>query len=157
MRVFAALPLPLPPLPRLAAAIEPVRLAYPRLRWVPPSAYHLTVHFFGDLPDPAVAALKALLLDPGLRVPAIPARFGLLGQFPEQGTARVVHASLEQGAEEARAFYDVFHRLAAPLGYQPEARGFAPHITLARAPSGAPVRPPAAGWETGSICRGMDS
>jgi RNA 2',3'-cyclic 3'-phosphodiesterase len=149
MRVFAALPLPQAAAAGLAAAVEPLRRAHPRLRWVPPSAYHLTVHFFGELPDPAVEALKRLLFDQSLCVPAITARFGRLGQFPERGPARVVHASLEQGAEEARAFHDLFHRLSAPLGYRPEARGFSPHVTLARVPSEGHAQAPAQEWETG--------
>jgi RNA 2',3'-cyclic 3'-phosphodiesterase len=145
VRVFAALPLPAAASAGLAAAVEPLRRAYPRLRWVAPAAWHLTVHFFGELADGAVAQLTALMADPGLRVPAIRAGWGRPGQFPERGHARVLHARLGDGAGEARAFHDVFHRIAAPLGYQPEARGFAPHVTLARVASDGPAE----GWEAG--------
>ncbi len=144
MRVFAALPLPTAAAAGLAAAVEPLRRAHPRLRWVPPSAYHLTVHFFGELSDEAVDRLTRFMADPGLRVPAIPAQWGGLGRFPAQGPARVLHAVLDQGAEEARAFHDLFHGLARPLGYSAEARGFSPHVTLARVASDAPAQ----GWES---------
>ncbi len=143
MRVFAALPLPAAAAAGLAAAVEPLRRQYPRLRWVAPSGYHLTVHFFGDLDEGAVSRLRALLQDPGLRVAAITARWGRLGQFPPRGPARVIHAAIGHGSAEAVAFHDLFHRLAAPLGYAPAARGFSPHVTVARV---GPV-PPAEGWE----------
>jgi RNA 2',3'-cyclic 3'-phosphodiesterase len=145
MRVFAALPLPAAAAAGLAAAVEPLRRAYPRLRWVLPAAYHLTVHFFGELADGAVAQLTALMADPGLRVPAIHAGWGGPGQFPERGHARVLHASLGEGAAGARAFHDLFHRLALPLGWSPEARGFSPHVTFARVASDGPAE----GWEAG--------
>jgi 2'-5' RNA ligase len=145
VRVFLALPLPEAAAAGLAAAIEPLRRGHPRLRWVPPSGYHLTLHFFGELDDRAVTALKAVLAQPELRIAPIPARFGSLGQFPAQGAPRVIHAVLEKGATEALAFHDKFHALVAPLGYAPEARGFTPHVTLARA--GAERIEP--GWESG--------
>jgi 2'-5' RNA ligase len=151
VRVFAALPLPQAAAADLAAAIEPLRRAHPRLRWVSPDGFHLTVHFFGELDDRAVAALKTVLSDPSLRVPAIAARLGRLGQFPERGAPRVIHAALEKGADEARAFHDLFHRLVAPLGYLPDRRGFSPHVTLARVASDAlaQAHAPAQGWEAG--------
>ena len=146
MRVFAALPLPHAAAAGLAAAIEPLRRVHPRLRWVSPSGFHLTLHFFGEIDDRAVKTLKAVFADDRLRVPQIPARFGSLGQFPEQGSPRVIHAALDKGGEEAREFHDRFHALIAPLGYEADARGFAPHITVARA--GAERLDP--GWEAGS-------
>jgi 2'-5' RNA ligase len=145
MRVFAALPLPTSAAAELAAAVEPLRRALPRLRWVSPAGYHVTVHFFGDLDEPAMSRLRALFREPDLRVAAIPARWGRLGQFPGRGPARVIHAELEKGAEEAHAFHDLFHRMAAPLGYAPDPRGFSPHVTLARAGQVAPAE----GWQDG--------
>jgi RNA 2',3'-cyclic 3'-phosphodiesterase len=143
VRVFAALALPTAAAAGLAAAVEPLRLAHPGLRWVLPAAYHLTVHFFGELADEAVARLVRFMAEPGLRVPAIRARWGSLGQFPDRGPARVLHAVLDRGAAESRAFHDLFHALSQPLGYRAEGRRFSPHITLARAASGAPAQ----GWQ----------
>ena len=134
MRVFAALPLPDSGIRALDAAIEPLRRAHPRLRWVAPSSYHLTLHFFGELGEEAVSRLKALFAAPELRARPIAARFGPLGRFPDRGEPRVIHVALAQGAEEARAYFDAFHAAIAKLGYRPEARGFVPHITLARFP-----------------------
>ena len=48
---------------QLYAALEPLRGIYTgsAFRWVPPSNYHLTVRFFGELPSTAVAAIDALI------------------------------------------------------------------------------------------------
>ena len=143
MRVFAALPLPGPAVRALDSALEPLRRAHPRLRWVPPGTYHVTLHFFGELGGEAVAQVKSVFADPALRIPPITARFGAVGRFPERGAPRVVHVAIGEGAEAAQAYYDRLHAMIAPLGYRPESRGFTPHITLARCPR----EPLPGGWE----------
>jgi len=103
------------------------------LRWVQPSAFHLTLHFFGEIDERAVSVISAVLADPGLQRPPIHACFGALAHFPPRGPARVLHAALDRGAAEAAAFHDDLHALLGPLGWAPDPRGFSPHITLARA------------------------
>jgi 2'-5' RNA ligase len=143
VRVFAALPLPGTAVRALDSALEPLRRAHPRLRWAAPGSYHITLHFFGEVGEDAVSRLKALFAGPELRAPPIAARFGPLGRFPERGAPRVLHVPLAEGADEARAYFEKFHAVIAPLGYRPEARGFTPHTTLAR----FPPQPQAGGWE----------
>jgi 2'-5' RNA ligase len=131
--VFAALPLPPAAAGALAEAVEPMRRATAGLRWVQPSSFHLTLHFFGEVDERAVSAIRAVLADPRLRRPPIPAGFGALAHFPPRGPARVIHAALDRGAAEASAFHDTLHALLGPLGWAPDPRGFSPHVTLARA------------------------
>jgi 2'-5' RNA ligase len=131
--VFAALPLPAAAAGALAEAIEPMRRETAGLRWVQSSAFHLTLHFFGEVDERAVSAISAVLADPHLRRAAIPAGFGTLAHFPPRGPARVLHVGLDRGAAEAAAFHDAFHGLLGPLGWAPDPRGFTPHVTLARA------------------------
>jgi 2'-5' RNA ligase len=134
VRVFAALPLPASALRALDSVLTPLRRAHPRLRWVSQGSYHITLHFFGEIGEEAVSRLKALFAGSELRAPQIAAGFGPLGRFPERGAPRVIHVPLAQGADEARAYFERFHAVIAKLGYRPEARGFTPHITLARFP-----------------------
>jgi 2'-5' RNA ligase len=143
VRVFAALPLPDAGLRALDGAIEPLRRAHPRLRWVAQGSHHLTLHFFGEIDEDAVFRLKAVFAGPELRASPIAARFGPLGLFPPRGAPRIIHVSLAEGAEEARAYFERFHAAIAKLGYRPESRGFTPHITLARFPR----EPMPGGWE----------
>jgi 2'-5' RNA ligase len=137
VRVFAALPLPAAAAGALVEAIEPMRRETTGLRWVQPSAFHLTLHFFGEIDERAVSAIGAVLADPRLQRPAIPAGFGTLAHFPPRGPVRVLHAALDRGSAEAAAFHDALHVLLGPLGWAPDPRGFSPHITLARAGSRA--------------------
>jgi 2'-5' RNA ligase len=125
--------LPQPASAALAAALEPLRAALPGIRWVNAAGFHITLHFFGELDTRQVDALKGAHSHPELSGPLIPARLGSLGQFPPQGKPRVLWVSLARGGEEARACWDRFERVVAPLGWQPDPRGFTPHITAGRA------------------------
>jgi 2'-5' RNA ligase len=140
VRVFAALPLPPTALRSLSNALEPLRLHNPRLRWVSAEGLHVTLHFFGEIAEGAAAALKAIFEDPGLRVRAIHARLGAAGQFPPAGAPRVLWVGFEKGGGEMAEFWRLFQSKVAPLArfegsggeWLPDARGFTPHITVAR-------------------------
>ena len=51
MRLFVAVRAPDPVLAHADAALGPVRAAYPDLRWVPADRWHLTLAFYGEVPD----------------------------------------------------------------------------------------------------------
>jgi 2'-5' RNA ligase len=143
VRVFAALPLPSAVVGSLDSALAPARRAYQGLRWVSASGFHMTLHFFGEVSEEDVAALTQVLDDPDLRVPAIPARLGKIGQFPPRGNPRVLWVGLERGEEEMRAYGSLFEKKISPLGWTPDERGFSAHITVARA-----GKSPFAGWNS---------
>jgi RNA 2',3'-cyclic 3'-phosphodiesterase len=153
VRVFAAFPLPGAVADVLDAALVPLRRSFPKTRWVSMRGVHLTVHFFGEVPDEAATALKRLFaVDPDLVVPLIPARLGRLGQFPPRGNPRVIWAGLDRGAEELGRYWTMFEGKVAPLGWPSDPRGFSPHVTVARA-GGVPLAP---GWSDGVDIPALD-
>ncbi len=146
MRVFAALPLPRPAVEELSAVVLPIRKEHPHLKWVSPSAYHLTLHFFGEVEGEALVSLRKTFSDPRLQRPPITAKLGPLGQFPPGGNPRVVWIGLREDGGNLQTYWELFQSVIAPLGWEPERRGFTPHVTLARS-SGSAVRP---GWDSGA-------
>ncbi|MGA2977153.1 MAG: RNA 2',3'-cyclic phosphodiesterase [Spirochaetia bacterium] len=142
MRVFAALPLPPAAKSAIEEALATARSRFTRVKWVRADGMHLTLHFFGEVPNEGVAALSHVFEDAALRRPCIPARLGKPGQFPQKGSPRVLWIGLEKGVEEMRDYWRLFESKIAPLGWTADARGFSPHVTIARAGS-APVDP---GW-----------
>jgi len=135
MRLFAAFPLPAEIVSGILHALEPVRAQAPRAKWVDGAGLHVTVHFFGECSDEDLRNLKRVFDDPGLRVPPIPARLGQVGQFPEHGSPRVLWVGFHRGEEGMHAFWDLFESRISGQGWEREARGFSPHVTLARAGS----------------------
>jgi RNA 2',3'-cyclic 3'-phosphodiesterase len=143
MRLFAALPLPAETSAALLAAFSPARALAPKVRWVAAEGMHLTLHFFGEIAEEAVQGFSGLFDDPELRRSAIVTQLGPVGFFPSSGSPRVLWIGLQKGIEEMRDFYEAFTgKLDALRGsggplheWSPDRRGFAPHVTIARAGS----------------------
>jgi len=143
MRVFAALTLPAQVSAAILEAFAAARALAPKARWVAAEGMHLTLHFFGEIPDHAVPGFGPLFDDPALRRSPIAAQLGQVGFFPPSGDPRVLWIGLQKGAGEMREFSAAFTDRLEPLrkpggplqGWLPDKRGFTPHITVARAGS----------------------
>jgi RNA 2',3'-cyclic 3'-phosphodiesterase len=132
VRVFSALPLPPEAVAGIVSAFSGMRGLYPRLRWVGAQGFHITLHFFGEITEDRVNAVRRVLEDPELRRPPIPARLGSAGQFPPRGSPRVIWVGVEKGEREMRDYWRLFEEKIALSGFAADARGFTPHVTIAR-------------------------
>jgi 2'-5' RNA ligase len=125
-----------------ATAGEELRLAIgPALkaRWVPAENLHVTVRFIGQVDDVRAPAIIAALT-PALDIPPFDIELGGCGVFPPGGPPRVLWIGITRGLQNLAAIHDAFDRRLAPFGFEPEARSFNAHLTLARikeAPRGA--------------------
>ena len=102
----------------------------PGFRWVAPDSLHLTVRFLGWVePGPLDAlarALRALTVEP-YRI-----SLGGLGTFGRGSAVRVVWLGLEEGADGLTRMASEVEALSRAAGFEPEARPYHPHLTLAR-------------------------
>ncbi len=128
MRLFVGLDIPDDIEQRLARLIESLRPAA-RLRWSPPSNFHITTKFIGEQPESQLGALKAALA-------AIPSRqmeiaIRGLGWFPNPHNPRVFFAAV-RAPEALQALASATDAATATLGVERETRQYSPHLTLAR-------------------------
>jgi len=109
---------------RLASTVKGVR-------WVKEQGLHVTLRFLGPSSAAQLVALKEALAAAARACPATRARVVGVGMFPERGTPRVlwlgfqvdpVVLNLQAACEGA----------AVRSGFDPEPRGFVPHLTLGR-------------------------
>jgi RNA 2',3'-cyclic 3'-phosphodiesterase len=134
MRAFCALNLDVASVRRLhetALALRAHALA-PEARWVPPTKMHVTLKFFGEVDlglGPALADAIAPLASPE---PVIRVRLSRLAGFPEDESARVVVALVDDTAGDVRRTAERVEEATNRLGLEREAREFRPHVTLAR-------------------------
>jgi len=139
--VFAALELPPSLRSAIAGAFSGARAIAPKAKWVSTEAMHLTLHFFGEVPEAQIEGFSPVFADRALQRPAIRAQLGSAGFFPPGGPPRVLWVGLARGVEELRSFWERFTERLQPLranggplrGWSPDQRGFSPHITVARA------------------------
>lgn len=99
-------------------------------RWTKPEQIHLTLRFLGDTPDehlPAVTAALAGIDTP----PPLDLRLDGLTAFPSRRRPRVLVARIAPN-DELMSLQQRIEDAVQHLGFEPEARPFRPHLTLAR-------------------------
>jgi 2'-5' RNA ligase len=98
---------------------------------VAPDKWHFTLRFLGpttrEARDAIVARLSEAKLGSRFNV-----RFGELGAFPNAHRARILWLGLTKGGERLSELAAGGEDAARSAGFAPEARGFKPHLTLAR-------------------------
>ena len=130
MRLFVAVEVPPTVREAVAGAVAPLREALPRLRWVDPSRYHLTVVFLGSVPDDEVDKVAAAVA-PGV-AGAAPFPLALDGRLGVFGR-RVLWAGLQQSPALAALASAVGSAVSSIVALPDGDRAFSAHLTLARA------------------------
>jgi 2'-5' RNA ligase len=135
IRAFLAIELPDSLRPGLAQVQGELKRSHAEVRWVPVDNIHLTMKFFGNVPDDEIGSLALA----ARQVAAAAAPFELqvtgVGAFPSAKAPRVVWVGL---GGDLVPLTQLFYRLEkefAALGYPPEGRAFNPHLTLGRVKS----------------------
>ena len=162
MRLFVAVPLPLPTQALLRRFTTDIASRYPEFRWTNPAHLHITLKFLGEVDDvTAEAARKALgSVSP---CPPVALQFGKLvrlGGRDRQVLALELSGDIEQLADYQANLDDAFAR----LGFEKENRKFLAHVTIGRSKRDAPKVPVARkndpgpkGWFTASAVHLMKS
>lgn len=132
MRVFVAVGLPTSVRTEIDAALVPLRRATSAARWVQPEALHLTLQFLGYVADDRISELTAALEPAAARCAPFTMQLEGFGGFPELRLARVFWIGI-QPSEALTALQRSVEEALAGMGFAPEARGFHPHVTVARA------------------------
>jgi 2'-5' RNA ligase len=137
IRLFAALPIP----PEIAQSLARRQEGVPGARWSELETLHITLRFFGELPETKAADLdEALATVGGGPFDVELAGVGAFGEGPDVRSlwaGLVPNAPLTQLAKRCET-------VARRCGLKPEPRAFRPHVTLAylkRAPA-----PKVAAW-----------
>ena len=137
-RAFVAVVPPDEVLDAVDAATAPLHEHVPGARWTTRDQWHVTLQFLGnrvDL-DSVSAALASLPVARGI------AQVGSAGAFPSARRGRVLWLGMTTGAELMIQLATAVGSLLQPLGFEPEARPYHAHLTLARLKTPADVREP---------------
>lgn len=137
MRLFVAVLPPAAILDTLDVFVEPRREADANLRWAAREHWHLTLAFFGDLPEEAIEPVQEALD----AVSGSPFALTLdgSGTFPNPSEARVLFRAVTTGAEELRALSRRVRTAADRVGVPSDNAKHRGHLTLARTRRPAPL------------------
>ena len=117
---------------RLAAAIERLRPHAADVAWVAAGNLHVTLKFLGQVDETRVPALADALRVTLAGEPAFDVAVRGLGAFPSPMRPRVLWAGLEDGPGALGAVARRVDVCCGGLGFPPETREFAAHVTLGR-------------------------
>lgn len=132
MRVFAAIPLPDDVVDDLRERVEDAAAELPRdlLRWTAPSAWHLTLAFFGSMTEREVDDLRSRLHRTARRHAVLTLTIAGSGHFGRRVLWTGVRGDVEPLRRLARSVTAAGRRAGADVDDQVTYR---PHLTVARA------------------------
>lgn len=125
LRLFAALPLPDP----IAAHITPLQAGVIGANWRPRESLHVTLRFFGDVPEDVARDLDGALKGVASTTSPFPLHVQGAGTFGREDP-HTLWLGLSDSAPLRGLAADI-ERCARKLGLAPETRKYSPHITLA--------------------------
>jgi 2'-5' RNA ligase len=116
------------------------------LRLIDPQQVHLTLAFLGNVAEPLVESLTALMTQPIATTAPFRIGIGGLGAFPPHGAPRVLWLGLTTGVTQLNELHREVAARIATLRIPLEERVFRPHLTIGRWRQARPSdRPRAAG------------
>lgn len=132
MRLFVAIELADVVRKSLVALQERLKGKWPDVRWTSPQQLHLTVKFLGEVADGDVPAVCEAVAKGAASVPPFRLETGVCGCFPERGAVRIVWVEAVEPSGALRDCVQAVEAQLAPIGFAPEARPFAAHVTIGR-------------------------
>ncbi|MEU4511316.1 RNA 2',3'-cyclic phosphodiesterase [Nonomuraea wenchangensis] len=140
MRLFAALVPPDEVLDEIERAIAPHVGQVPGLRWPDRATWHITLGFFGEVPERALPELETRLARAVRRHRALDLAFAGFGAFSSARRARVFWIGVT-GDSMTRLADSVRAGARRAGATETDAKPMHPHLTLARAKTETDLRP----------------
>ncbi|BCA78794.1 RNA 2',3'-cyclic phosphodiesterase [Desulfuromonas sp. AOP6] len=131
VRAFLAIPLNKEVREALTDLQKNLGADWPGVRWTGPDHLHLTLRFFGDLPEECLEKIGEVMLSVKSFTAPFSAPVRGIGAFPSTTRPRVIWAGVQGGAPLASLYVQLENGLSG-IGLPPEERPFTPHLTLGR-------------------------
>jgi 2'-5' RNA ligase len=146
-RTFVAVPLS----EDVHRALGALRRSMPRrasdlVRWLEPSSIHLTLHFLGSIDPDQVGQISEGLGEAAARSGRFTLKLDGPGGFPSLRRPRVLWVGLSGETNRLKQLHGRVEGAVLKAGFDPEERGFQPHLTVGRIQERAPR---GADWQAG--------
>jgi 2'-5' RNA ligase len=102
------------------------------IRWVKPSAIHLTLKFLGETPEHKVERIQSTLTEIAPRFSPFIVQIGTFGCFPNLRKPRVLWVGIQDQTGSLKKIHHELEMEFRKLGFKAENRPFRAHLTLGR-------------------------
>ena len=109
------------------------------VKWVSPDNIHLTLRFLGDTPCQDIEKVKAIVRQAAEFQGPFSLEINRLGAFPHLKHPRVLWVGLSKGEKELSNLARQLDDQLQKAGFEKEAKGFSPHITIGRVRSSSGI------------------
>ncbi len=141
IRTFVAIELSDPARTALTELQHHLRAGTPahNVRWTATENIHLTLHFLGDTDLNKISKIEEILQLTAAAYSPFSLALAGLGCFPNTRRPRIVWVGVTGDTNSLAALHhDLGERLKGKIGFKPEARPYAPHLTIGRVKKGIP-------------------
>lgn len=122
-------------LTRLSAAQKLILETGADLRLVAPQNIHVTVRFLGSISPSMVEKVYEAMKN--VKFTPFTIQIRGIGVFPSISYPRVVWVGMTDGVEQLKTIFNHLEPQIRALGFEADAYGFSPHLTIARVKTGA--------------------
>ena len=119
---------------RLVEAQRALRNLGADLKLVEPENIHATVRFLGEVPAVTIELVKEQMNE--VKFSPFEMEFAGLGAFPNLRRINVVWVGMRKGGEEISRIFEQLEPRFRKIGFEPDRKGFSPHVTIARVKTG---------------------
>jgi 2'-5' RNA ligase len=137
IRAFLAIEMPETLRANLALVQAELKRSRADVRWVAAGNIHLTLKFFGNVPDDEIDTLALAAREVAQDEEPFQLKATVAGAFPSPKAPRVVWMGLGGDVVPLNRLYYQLEKAFDQLGYPAEGRAFHPHLTLGRVKSPA--------------------
>lgn len=116
----------------LDAAVAGIRQHAGGPRWSPREAWHITLAFLGDVPDPVVPPLRRELATAAATVEPFRLRLAAAGTFPARRAPAVLWAGVAGDVAALERLARLTRHAAQQVEIPPDTTPYSPHLTLGR-------------------------
>ena len=121
-------------LSKLVEAQRALRNLGADLKLVEPQNIHATVRFLGEVPATTIDLVKEQMSE--VKFSPFDMEFVGLGAFPNLRRINVVWVGMRKGSDEISRIFEQLEPRFRKIGFDPDRKGFSPHVTIARVKSG---------------------
>lgn len=110
------------------------------IKWVKPSAIHITLKFLGNTAPSMVEPAGELIRQNLQQTSSFPVELKGTGTFPNDKKPRVLWIGIQQGADNLSQMAGGINHTLESIGFDREKRAYSPHLTIGRVRSQKNIR-----------------
>ena len=133
-RIFAAIDISDQARRQVAAYIETLRAAFPRIRagWERAEKLHLTLKFLGGIDERQLADFKNVVENISKQISSFKLKISKTGVFPNAGNPRILWIDMSDESGSLAKINQMLETECGKIGFPGEKRKFLPHLTIGR-------------------------